>query len=70
MNQLWTIKIPVHVCGWRLPVGACRAELGIVALSRGTVLVSGSGVLLVGEVGAGLGTSLGFLCTSIYTQRP
>lgn len=54
---------------WRLPVGACRAELGMVALSSGTVLVSGSGVLLVGDVGAGLGTTLGFLCTNIHTLR-
>ena len=44
-----------------VPVGACRAELGMVALSRGTELVSGSGVLLVGEVGMGLGGTRGFL---------
>lgn len=45
-----------------LPVGACSAELGMVALSWGTVLVSGSGVLLVGDVGTGLGSTRGFLC--------
>lgn len=44
-----------------VPVGACSAELGMVALSRGTVLVSGSGVLVVGDVGTGLGTTRGFL---------
>lgn len=50
-------------CGLRpLPVGACMAELGIVAASWGTVLVSGSGVLVVGEVGAGFSNVLGFLC--------
>lgn len=38
------------------------AELGIVAASWGTVLVSGSGVLVVGEVGAGFSNVLGFLC--------
>lgn len=38
------------------------AELGTVAASWGTVLVSGSGVLVVGEVGAGLSNVLGFLC--------
>lgn len=38
------------------------AELGIVAASCGTVLVSGSGVLVVGEVGAGFSKVLGFLC--------
>lgn len=38
------------------------AELGIVAASWGTVLVSGSGVLVVGEVGAGFSSVLGFLC--------
>lgn len=37
------------------------AELGIVAASWGTVLVSGSGVLVVGEVGAGFSNVLGFL---------
>lgn len=45
-----------------VPVGACRAALGMVALSSGTELVSGSGVLLLGEVGIGLGTNRGFLC--------
>lgn len=54
----------VQVCGCCVPVGACSAELGMVALSRGTVLVSGSGVLLVGDVGTGLGTTRGFLCTT------
>lgn len=44
-----------------VPVGACRAELGMVALSVGTVLVSGSGVLLVGDVGTGLAATRGFL---------
>lgn len=42
-------------------MGAWSAELGMVALSWGTVLVSGSGVLLMGDVGTGLGTSRGFL---------
>lgn len=37
------------------------AELGIVAASWGTVLVSGSGVLVVGEVGAGFSNVRGFL---------
>lgn len=45
-----------------VPVGACRAALGMVALSSGTELVSGSGVLLLGEVGIRLGTNRGFLC--------
>lgn len=44
-----------------LPVGACIAELGIVAASCGTVLVSGSGVLVVGEVGAGFSNVRSFL---------
>lgn len=48
-----------------VPVGACRAALGMVALSSGTELVSGSGVLLLGEVGIGLGINLGFLCMQI-----
>lgn len=45
-----------------LPVGACMAELGMVAASWGTVLVSGSGVLVVGEVGGGFSKLRGFLC--------
>lgn len=45
-----------------LPVGACMAELGMVAASWGTVLVSGSGVLVVGEVGGGFSKVRGFLC--------
>lgn len=45
-----------------LPVGACMAELGMVAASWGTVLVSGSGVLVVGEVGGGFIKVRGFLC--------
>lgn len=51
----------IQVCGRCVPVGACSADLGMVALSRGTVLVSGSGVLVVGDVGTGLGTTRGFL---------
>lgn len=51
----------IHICGGCVPVGACSADLGMVALSRGTVLVSGSGVLVVGDVGTGLGTTRGFL---------
>ena len=38
------------------------AALGTVAASWGTVLVSGSGVLVVGEVGGGFGKVRGFLC--------
>lgn len=53
-------------CTWSrpllLPVGACMAELGMVAASWGTVLVSGSGVLVVGEVGGRLSKVRGFLC--------
>lgn len=37
------------------------AELGMVAASWGTVLVSGSGVLVVGEVGGGLSKVRGLL---------
>lgn len=44
-----------------VPVGAWSAERGMVALSRGTVLVSGSGVLVVGDVGTGFCVTLGFL---------
>lgn len=55
--------------GSRVPVGACSAELGMVALSSGTVLVSGSGVLLVGDVGTGLGTTRGFLWIQTHTIR-
>ena len=51
----------VQGSGCHVPVGAWSAEFGMVALSRGTVLVSGSGVLLVGDVGTGLGTTRGFL---------
>lgn len=51
-----------QTCVCCIPVGACSAELGMVALSRGTVLVSGSGVLVVGDAGTGLGTTRGFLC--------
>lgn len=47
-------------------MGACSAELGMVALSWGTVLMSGSGVLLVGDVGTGLGITRGFLCLNIH----
>lgn len=52
------VYLGLWVC---VPVGACSADLGMVALSRGTVLVSGSGVLIVGDVGTGLGTTRGFL---------
>lgn len=52
--------MPVQL-GCCVPVGACSADLGMVALSRGTVLVSGSGVLVVGEMGTGSGTTRGFL---------
>lgn len=45
-----------------VPVGACMAALGMVALSSGTELVSGSGVLLVGDVGTGSEATRGFLC--------
>lgn len=38
------------------------AALGMVALSSGTELVSGSGVLLVGDVGTGSETKRCFLC--------
>lgn len=38
------------------------AELGMVAASWGTVLVSGSGVLVVGEMGGGFSKVRGFLC--------
>lgn len=41
----------------------------MVALSRGTVLVSGSGVLLVGDVGTGLVTTRGFLWIQTHTSR-
>lgn len=37
------------------------AELGMVAASWGTVLVSGSGVLVVGEVGGGFSKLRDFL---------
>lgn len=40
----------------------------MVALSRGTVLVSGSGVLMVGDVGTGLGATRGFLYIQKHTQ--
>lgn len=50
-------------------MGACNAELGMVALSSGTELVSGSGVLLLGEVGIGLGPIRAFLCIQINTVR-
>lgn len=46
------------------------AELGMVAASWGTVLVSGSGVLVVGEVGAGFSNVLGFLCRKRGDNSP
>lgn len=46
-------------------MGACSAELGMVAWSWGTVLVSGSGVLLVGDAGTRLGITRGFLYVNI-----
>lgn len=50
-------------------MGAWSAERGMVALSRGTVLVSGSGVLVVGDVGTGFWVTRGFLYKShAYTQ--
>ncbi len=52
-----------------VPVGACKAALGMVALSSGIELVSGSGVLLLGEVGIGLGPNRGFLYMQINTVR-
>lgn len=65
MKRTSQTETPTNNCVWyqwiHVPVGACSAELGMVALSRGTVLVSGSGVLLVGDVGTGLGTTRGFL---------
>lgn len=48
-------------CGCCVPVGAGSADLGMVALSRGTVLAPGSGVLVIGDVGTGLGTTPLFL---------
>ena len=51
-----------------VPVAACKAALGMMALSRGTVLVSGSGILLLGETGTGLGTTRGFLCSHRHTH--
>lgn len=48
--------------GLLLPVGACMAAHGMVAASCGTVLVSGSGVLFVGEVGTWFSKRRGFLC--------
>lgn len=75
LHMYWTSQkgVPINnndqVCGCRVPVGACSAELGMVALSRGTVLVSGSGVLLVGDVGTGLGTTRGFLWIQTHTFR-
>lgn len=49
-------------------MGAWSAERGMVALSRGTVLVSGSGVLVVGDVGTGFCVTRGFLYKS-HTHR-
>lgn len=57
----------ISSCMSTLPVGTCIAELGIVAASCGTVLVSGSGVLVVGEVGAGFSDIRGFLCKESYS---
>lgn len=51
-----------------LPVGACMAELGMVAASWGTVLVSGSGVLVVGELGGGFSKVRGFLCQNGWVK--
>lgn len=51
-----------------VPVAACKAVLGMVALSRGTVLVSGSGILLLGETGTGLDTTRCFLCSHRHTH--
>lgn len=68
MHHIWQcgygISMPGGGC---VPVGACSADLGMVALSRGTVLVSGSGVLVVGDVGTGLGTTRGFLFDKKHT---
>lgn len=61
----WNIYLGKDLRHFIVPVGACRAALGMVALSSGTELVSGSGVLLLGEVGIGLGPNLGFLCIKI-----
>lgn len=59
-TRAWGLLPLVH--DLLLPVGACMAELGMVAASWGTVLVSGSGVLVVGEVGGGFSKVRGFLC--------
>lgn len=69
MHHIWQVQY-IHAWGGGggcVPVGACSADLGMVALSRGTVLVSGSGVLVVGDVGTGLGTTRGFLFDKKHT---
>lgn len=69
MTHLISLELLLLIMArWGVPVGACSAELGMVALSRGTVLVSGSGVLLVGDVGTGLGTTRGFLWMQTHTH--
>lgn len=57
------LRLKLFTCQTMLvPVGACIAALGMVALSSGTELVSGSGVLLVGDVGIGSEATRCFLC--------